>query len=168
MQARTIKVAPIRKSLVVKTSADKAFTVFTAEIGRWWPRAFTIGTSPIEGRGHGGAERRALVRARRGRLRVRLGQGAGVGAADPRRPGLADQRGMEVRAGSRHRARGAIHRDRCPGETRVDFEHRKLEALGDAAEAVRAQLESGWPGLLEAYAAEVEGRPSQLQAAPSM
>ena len=38
MQARTIKVAPIRKSLVVKTSADKAFTVFTAKIGRWWPR----------------------------------------------------------------------------------------------------------------------------------
>ena len=48
MQARTIKVAPIRKSLVVKTSADKAFIVFTAKIGRWWPRAFTIGTSPIK------------------------------------------------------------------------------------------------------------------------
>lgn len=51
-------------------------------------------------------------------------------------------------------------------ETHVEFEHRKLEALGEAAEAVRAQLESGWPGLLEAYAAEVEGRPAQ--AAPSM
>jgi hypothetical protein len=42
-------------------------------------------------------------------------------------------------------------------ETRVDFEHRKLDALGDAAEETRAQLESGWPGLLEAYAAAAEG-----------
>jgi hypothetical protein len=53
-----------------------------------------------------------------------------------------------------------------PGETRVDFEHRKLEALGDTAEAVRAQLESGWPGLLEAFAAEAEERPVQANGAP--
>ena len=48
METRTIKVAPIRKSLVVKTGADKAFAVFTAKIGRWWPRAFSIGTSPLK------------------------------------------------------------------------------------------------------------------------
>ena len=61
MEARTIKVAPIRKSLVVKTSADKAFTVFTAGIGRWWPRAFTIGTSPMKDVVMEKRERRALV-----------------------------------------------------------------------------------------------------------
>ena len=40
-------------------------------------------------------------------------------------------------------------------ETRVEFEHRKLEAMGELAEATREQLESGWPGLLEAYASRL-------------
>jgi uncharacterized protein YndB with AHSA1/START domain len=42
-------------------------------------------------------------------------------------------------------------------ETRVEFEHRKLEAFGELAEATRARLESGWPTLLGAYAAAAEG-----------
>ena len=46
MEARTIQVAPIRKSIVVKATAEKAFSTFTAGIARWWPAAYTIGTSP--------------------------------------------------------------------------------------------------------------------------
>jgi len=35
--------------------------------------------------------------------------------------------------------------------TRVDFEHRYLERLGDNAQAVRDLLNSGWGGILELY-----------------
>jgi uncharacterized protein YndB with AHSA1/START domain len=160
MQARTIKVAPIRKSLVVKTRADKAFSVFTAKIGRWWPRAFTIGTSPIKD---------VVMEERSGGRWYERGEdgsecawGKVLAWEPPTRVVLAWQISGEwkyvpdliTELEVRFTAMG-------PDETRVDFEHRKLEALGDTAGAVRAQLESGWPGLLEAYAADAEGRPSQ-------
>ena len=34
---RTIRIAPVRKSVVVETGAARAFAVFTAGIDRWWP-----------------------------------------------------------------------------------------------------------------------------------
>ena len=36
-------------------------------------------------------------------------------------------------------------------ETRVDFEHRHLERLGENAPAIRDQLNSGWGGILDLY-----------------
>src|SRR5207247_10350990 len=38
------------------------------------------------------------------------------------------------------------------GQTRVDFEHRLLENLGEGAERVRESLNNGWAPILEAYA----------------
>jgi uncharacterized protein YndB with AHSA1/START domain len=167
MDARTIKVAPIRKSLIVKTDAANAFSTFTAKIGRWWPRAFTIGTSPIKDvvmeqqsdgrwfeRGEDGSEcdwGRVVAWEPPSRV-VLTWQISGEWKYEP---DLITE--MEVK----FTALGAK-------ETRVDFEHRKLEALGEAAEAVRARLESGWPGLLEAYASAAEGRPSQMPSMPTM
>jgi hypothetical protein len=40
-------------------------------------------------------------------------------------------------------------------QTRVDFEHRHLERLGENAAAVRDMLNSGWPGILELYGKRV-------------
>jgi uncharacterized protein YndB with AHSA1/START domain len=165
--ARTIKVAPIHKSLIVKTSAEKAFTVFTGKIGRWWPRAYSIGTSPLNDvimekrsngrwyeRGEDGSECEwGKVLAWEPPTRVVLTwQISGEWKYEP---DLITE--LEVRFTST----GA-------NETRVDFEHRKLEALGDTAEAVRAQLESGWPGLLEAFAAAAEERPAHMPATSGM
>jgi uncharacterized protein YndB with AHSA1/START domain len=167
MQDRTIKIAPIHKSLIVKTDANKAFAVFTSGIGKWWPRAFTIGTSPLKhvimeersnGRwyeiGEDGSQcewGKVLVWEPPARV-VLAWQISGEWKYEP---DLITE--MEVR----FTAIGAK-------ETRVDFEHRKLEAMGAQAEAVRAQLESGWPGLLEAYASAAEGRPAVMPANPAM
>ena len=41
-----IRPAPVRKSIVVKASAEKSFTTFTSRIGRWWPRSKSIGSAP--------------------------------------------------------------------------------------------------------------------------
>jgi hypothetical protein len=46
--------------------------------------------------------------------------------------------------------------DNGDGTTRVEFEHRGLEAMGARAEEVRTAVSSpeGWPAILDLYAAE--------------
>jgi uncharacterized protein YndB with AHSA1/START domain len=159
MEARTIKVAPIRKSLVVKTDAKKAFTTFTAGIGRWWPAAFSIGTSPIK---DVVMEPRADGRwFERGEDGSECSWGKVLAWEPPTRVVLAWQISGEWKYEPELITELEVKFTPVgEKETRVDFEHRKLDALGATAEAVRAQLESGWPGLLEAYAASTENRAS--------
>ena len=44
---RIIRPAPVRRTIEVAVSQDRAFEVFTAGIGRWWPRHKSIGASPL-------------------------------------------------------------------------------------------------------------------------
>lgn len=41
-------VAAVRKKVVVATSAERAFRVFTEGLDRWWPREHHIGASPLK------------------------------------------------------------------------------------------------------------------------
>ena len=41
-------VASVRKDLVIQAAQKTAFRVFTADIGRWWPRAHHTGVSPLK------------------------------------------------------------------------------------------------------------------------
>ena len=45
------------------------------------------------------------------------------------------------------------------GETRVDFEHRDLERLGEgaAADQIRASMDAGWAFILDSYTAVLNG-----------
>ena len=43
-----IKPAPVKKTLVVAASPQRAFDVFTAGFDRWWPRSHSIGESPLK------------------------------------------------------------------------------------------------------------------------
>jgi hypothetical protein len=45
---RTINIAPVRKSVVVAATPQRAFDVFTAGIDRWWPKSHGIGAAPIQ------------------------------------------------------------------------------------------------------------------------
>ena len=40
-----------------------------------------------------------------------------------------------------------------PDRTRVELEHRGLDAYGDAMEQMRDQFDSGWPGILQGFGA---------------
>jgi hypothetical protein len=40
--------APVRKSIRVNAPQEKAFAVFTANIGQWWPKSHHIGTAPLK------------------------------------------------------------------------------------------------------------------------
>jgi uncharacterized protein YndB with AHSA1/START domain len=146
--------APVRKTLQVKASQARCFEVFAAGMGRWWPATHSVAKSPQKAvvvepkvggrwyeRGEDGSEcdwGRVLVWEPSARL-VLAWQ---LGADWKFDPDLVTE--VEVRfipEGERL--------------TRVEFEHRGLEAYGERAEAVRNSISSpgGWPGILEAYAA---------------
>jgi uncharacterized protein YndB with AHSA1/START domain len=37
----------VRRTITVPVSQQRAFEVFTSELGRWWPREYSIGQSPM-------------------------------------------------------------------------------------------------------------------------
>jgi uncharacterized protein YndB with AHSA1/START domain len=150
--ATIIKPAPIRKTLIVKADAQHAFDTFVARMGRWWPKSHHIGTSPLleviveptvggrwYERGDDGSEcewGKVLVWEPPSRL-VLAWQIDGRFKYNP-------ECMTEVEVNF-----SAVAAD----ETRVDFEHRYLERLGDNAMTIRDMLNSGWPGILDLYVA---------------
>jgi uncharacterized protein YndB with AHSA1/START domain len=152
----TIKLAPVRKSITVEAPLGKAFEVFTARLGRWWPTAYSIGKSPMKN---------AIIEPRTGGRWYEVGEdGSECDWGDvlkweaPERVLLA----WRITADWKYDPDLLTEIDIrfvALGEnsTRVDLEHRLLENLGEAAEAVRKifDTEPGWGTLLAAYAVEV-------------
>jgi uncharacterized protein YndB with AHSA1/START domain len=149
-----IKPAPVRKTLVVAATPQRAFEVFTAGFDRWWPRSHSIGDSPLQtavieqrlgGRWYGLLENG--VEAEWGDVLAwepptRLLLAWRIGADWNYDPGLLTE--VEV-----------VFTPEGEG-TRVNFEHRLLENMGAEGEGARASFDSegGWTGLLQMFAAE--------------
>ena len=150
---RVIQPAPVRKSVVVRAPRERAFEVFTAGIGRWWPKTHHIGAAEMQTQ---------VIEPRLGGRwfeRDIDGTECEIGKVlvwDPPEvlvlawqltpdwkfdPALVTE--VEVRFVSETR-----------NTTRVQLEHRHLERLGDRAEALRQQIDSpnGWGALLDLYA----------------
>jgi hypothetical protein len=150
----TIRPAPVRRSIEVAVGRERAFEVFTAGMGRWWPRDKSIGSSPQADavlepraggrwyeRGEDGSETewgRVLAWEPPGRLLLAWQ----IGADWRYDPGLETE--VEV-----------VFRELGPKRTRVELEHRKLEAFGDKAETMREMFEQpkAWESVIAAYAA---------------
>ncbi len=151
----TIRPAPVRKSVKVAATPERAFEVFTAGFDRWWPRGHSIGDSPLK---------TAVIEPRQGgRWYGLLENGTEAEWGDvlvwdpPRRLVMAWRIGADW----------AYHPDlltevevafTCEGDlTRVDLEHRHLERMGEGAAGARATFDSenGWGGLLALYAGRV-------------
>lgn len=147
---------PVRESITVPTGQQRAFEVFTEQLGMWWPREYSIG--PVEmadfvverwpgGRwyevGVDGTEcETGLITAYEPPDRLILAWHLdGSWRYDPD-PAHASE--VEIR----FVAQGS---DR----TRVDVEHRHFERHGDSAHAVREAVASrgGWGRCLAEYAA---------------
>ena len=150
---RVIQPAPVRKSVVVRAPRERAFEVFTAGIGRWWPKTHHIGAAEMQTQ---------VIEPRLGGRwfeRDIDGTECEIGKVlvwDPPEvlvlawqltpdwkfdPTLVTE--VEVRFVSE-----------TPITTRVELEHRHLERLGDRADALRQQIDSpnGWGALLDLYA----------------
>jgi uncharacterized protein YndB with AHSA1/START domain len=151
----TVKPAPVRKSVTVGASPERAFEVFTVGFDRWWPRSHSIGDSPLK--------EAVIEPGKGGRWYGRLEDGSeqpwgDVLAWDPPRRVLMAWRisaDWKYDAGLLTEVEVTFTPD---GEgTRVVLEHRKLENMGAPAAEARAQLDSegGWGLLTQLYAAEV-------------
>lgn len=149
--------APVRKSVTVDVPIEKAFAVFTRDFGRWWPASHHIGKAEMTN---------AAIEPRVGGRWYETGEdGSQCDWGDvlvwepPSRIALAWRIGADWRYDPALLTEVEV-RFVALGEnaTRVDLEHRLLENLGAAAEAVRQTFESdrGWGAILAGYAAAAE------------
>ena len=155
--SQTITPAAIKKTLTLQATPQKAFEVFTAGFGSWWPKSHAIGDSPLKvgviepgvgGRWYGlhedGAENlwgEVLVWDPPGRLVLAWRINAAF-AYDPNLLTEVDVRFTDIGG----------------GQTRMDFEHRGLERFGDteAARATILSMNNGWGMLLGLFQTAAE------------
>ena len=157
MTSLKIQPAPVRKTLSVKATPERAFEVFTAGFDRWWPRSHHIGGVDMA---------RAVLEPRAGGRWYEVGvDGAECDWGEvlvwdpPQRLILAWRIGADWKYDPSLRTEVELRFTReAGGATRVDFEHRLLENMGEAGAAVREAIDSpgGWSGILAMFAATAE------------
>lgn len=148
---------PVRRTVTVAASQERAFRVFTEQFGTWWPKEYHIGASEmadfvLETR-VGGRWYEVGVDGKEcdtGRVTAyqppdRLALAWHLDGAWRYDPDPAHASEVEVR----FIAEG-------PQRTRVELEHRGFERHGDGAEAVWRSVNSpgGWTYVLDLFAAK--------------
>jgi len=157
--ANSLNDAPVKRTVTVKASPERAFEVFTTGFDSWWPRSHHIGNAPMK---------RAIIEGRvGGRCYTEQTDGTDCDWGrvtlwePPKRfvmawmttaewkfePDISKASEVEVR----FTPEGA-------GMTRVDLEHRHFERMAPGWEGMRTSVnaEGGWAGLLKLFAAEAE------------
>jgi uncharacterized protein YndB with AHSA1/START domain len=148
--AATITPAPIRKTLTVRATPEKAFRVFTEGFDRWWPKSHTIGKAALK---------EAVLEPKPGGrwygIDVEGGEqdwGEVLEWEPPRRLLLAwrisGQWAYDPKVGTEVEV---VFTDLGEGQVRVDFEHRHLERLGEGAVEAATAMGGGWATILELY-----------------
>jgi uncharacterized protein YndB with AHSA1/START domain len=146
--------APVRKTINVNTSVERAFHVFTEGMDSWWPRSHNISQSPME---------KAIIESKAGgRCYQRSVDGSECDWGrilvwePPRRFVLAwhlnGEWQYEPDAAKASEVEVSFTRE-PDGSTRVDLEHRHFDRHGAGGAAIRAGVDSpeGWGGLLQMY-----------------
>jgi uncharacterized protein YndB with AHSA1/START domain len=141
----------VEKSVTVSVPVERAFEVFTAEIGTWWPlRTHAVDTERsetvvMEGRVGG----RLYERTPSGEEHV---WGTLVAWEPPNRivyswhPGRGEETAQEVEITFGPEGEG----------TRVDIRHYGWEKLGDRLEETIASYNEGWDKVIAVYARAAE------------
>jgi len=141
----------VEKSVTVSVPVERAFEVFTAEIGTWWPlRTHAVDTERsetvvMEGRVGG----RLFERTPTGEEHV---WGTLVAWEPPNRivyswhPGRGEETAQEVEITFSPEGDG----------TRVDIRHYGWEKLGDRLEDTIASYQEGWDKVIASYAQAAE------------
>jgi uncharacterized protein YndB with AHSA1/START domain len=151
--SRTVAFAPVRKTILVKAPAARAFKVFTT--GTWWPKEHSI-------LGPGKRQKEVLVEPRVGGRWFERGEdgsecdwGKVLAWAPPGRLVLSWQLNGHFQYDPNLVTEVEItFIPEGDNMTRVELEHRHIERAGDTAEALRAGVDSpeGWPASLERFA----------------
>jgi len=149
-----IRPAPVRKSIRVNATPDRAFDVFTSGIGRWWPKSHKIGQADLD---------RPVIEPRAGGRWYELdvdGSECELGKVavwePPSRLILIWQLTPEFRFDADLFTEVEVTFTPDGDGTVVDLEHRDLERMGDQAEAMAETVggPGGWPALLQLFADE--------------
>jgi uncharacterized protein YndB with AHSA1/START domain len=160
--AGAVAVPPVRASVTVAAPVEKAWRVYTAEYGSWYPKSHFIGDQPAEtvviepfegGRWYeqhadGSQPEWGRVLTWRPPHRLVLSWTTGAGW----KPDPDPEHWSEVE----------VLFTEVPDGTRVDLEHRFLARLGDAAAEIAdgvSHPDFGHPYYLRRFAAAAEGRP---------
>jgi uncharacterized protein YndB with AHSA1/START domain len=144
----------VRQSITVRVSQAKAFSVFTDGFDTWWPRTHKIGAAELEhvvleGRAGGRWYERDIDGSECDWGKVLVWE-------PPSRLVLAWQLTSEWAYDADLMTEVEVRFvPDGPDRTRVELEHRGLDAYGDDLHQIRDSFNSpgGWPGLLSAYAA---------------
>ncbi len=149
----------VRSSIVVDTPIDRAFAVFTADIGSWWPPEHHILQSPLaemvfEPRAGGHVYDRGVdgTECRWARVLVYEPPERVVISWD-----ISLQWQVEVNQDKTSEVEVRFVAE-APERTRVDLEHRNIDRHGDGWEQMRGAVGSpeGWDLGLTTFAARVE------------
>jgi|SRR5579864_2530686 len=145
----------VRRTITVAATQQRAFEVFTAQFGSWWPREYQIGPAPmvdfiLEGKAGG----RWYELDQDG---TQCDTGHILVFEPPHRVVLAWQLNdrWQYDPDPSHASEVEIRFvAEGPSHTRVELEHRGFERHGAAADAVRDSMDSpdGWTAVLEIFA----------------
>jgi uncharacterized protein YndB with AHSA1/START domain len=153
------KMQPVRRSIRVKATPERAFRVFAEEMDSWWPKSHHIGSSPMKG---------IVVEGRAGGAIYTIQEDgancpwASVIAWEPPHrfvfawqvtPGWKYESDL-----SRCSEVEILFTPADDGTTLVELEHRHFERHGEGWETMRDAVgtEMGWNGTLALYAAKAE------------
>ena len=152
----TLTIAPVRKSIRVKASQARAFEVFTAGLGRWWPRDKGIGKLPMQ---------TAVMEGGLGGRWYEIGPdgtqtdvGKIIVWEPPARFVMTWDINSQWKPDTTVASEVEVRFIAEGGDaTRVELEHRKFEALGaEGGQSMRTHVDNGWPGMLERFRAQAE------------
>jgi uncharacterized protein YndB with AHSA1/START domain len=140
----------IRKQLTVEAPLERAFRVFTANMGAWWPKDHHIGTAALKD---------CVIEPKVNGCWYELGVdgtecewGKVLEWDPPRRLVLAWQLNERFKYDPVLVTEVEVTFTLLgPKLTRIDFEHRNLERFGETAERLRGEMGTGWGQILESY-----------------
>ena len=143
------KLAPVRKSVVVRRTPEEAFAIFTERLASWWPlHQYSIfqaesAACVLEGRVGGKLYETSRSGERRDWGTILIWDPP-LRFVTTWHPGQDPTKPMEVE----------VRFIAVPEGTRVELEHRNWEQLGAKAADAREGYDQGWNEVIGRYASE--------------
>lgn len=150
-------IEPVRASIVVECDRDRAFRVFTEEMGSWWP--LEVHSMAVDAGGGATAESVVVERRQGGRIYELMSDGTEAAWGTilawepPRRLVVA----WKPNANTNPPTEVEITFVPLGDRTRVELVHRGWERLDDRGRGARARYSEGWPSTLERFARVASG-----------
>jgi uncharacterized protein YndB with AHSA1/START domain len=162
MSTQAANTTAVRTSIVVDATPERAFMVFTAEMGTWWPPEHhlldaELSETVFEPRAGGRIYDKGVDGSECTWARV-------LAYEPPDRVVFSWDIGLDWKVETDHARTSEVELRFVPDgpeRTRVELEHRHLERHGDGWEAMRDAVGSpdGWGVGMRRFAAYVGGRP---------